>query len=105
MKLLIIKMPLALASGLETADINVTIHSFSGMTEVCTSKLDQFLGGLSFSLTLQENELLTSRDSVLSHLRWKSQPAILLKCLTNIFFSNGIVDKKLCLACNINHFI
>ena len=110
MKLLIIKMPLALASGLETADINVTIHSFSGMTEVCTFKLGQFLNGLNFSLTLKENELMTSRDSALSlsPMRWKSQPANLLKCLTNIFFSNGIVDRKngiVCLACNINHFI
>lgn len=52
-------MPLALASGLETADINDDNPFSPKITEVCSFKLNQFLHGLFSFFTLLEKRLVT----------------------------------------------
>lgn len=66
MKLLIIKMPLALASGLETADINDDNPFSPQISEVCSCKLDQFPCGLFSFFTLLEKRLVTSINTMFS---------------------------------------
>ena len=61
-------MPLALASGLETADINDDNPFSPKITEVCSFKLYQFLCGLfsffTLLVTLLEKRLVTSINTM-----------------------------------------
>ena len=91
MKLLIIKMPLALASGLETEDINDD-NPFSP-PDIWGLQLQAWPGPLRIVLISHSPREKTSdlyKHNVPSHLRWKSQLKISLKCLMNPLLPLGL---------------